>query len=638
MSLVITSNTPKNEIGTLTEGINRAFSYTNHLQGTLKIDTDSQIAVQSVKINKTGNIMLNESNTKFGFYFGRKESIYLSLSGYDETDITNNSLMIPAFIVGPEDRDRNFSLNTDDLASQIQTSFRKVLNCPNLCETDSGVGVQNPGPICIPKRDGTGQGFTGFKWTIQETLSASCTAISPTWTNFGETGTGTAPETPGPTFIVKNPNTTEPICAVGTDFPLSLNGGVFNCSLGTHKDGDDYSDFSIGLSRCNGSKSILVADSDGNYGIQEPDYWSDAGTSDVFFDWRVASIYNAATDGGAHEIRVYHSVAKEEDGQFEEVEFEYWNDEEGPRTPYGGQGNDGMTWESEEFNLVRFTINNERMRIDLIGPQGNKIIATGVKGGGDSNGNQTMKPVGPTTRWLFPKLILAPTKQMEVMSYSGVDVKDYVYGSCQDLDWYNQRQCDNDIQECRLLDESLYCGYLSNDTLEVSLLFYNQKGLEGGQFMDNEVRLVSAPSEKYFLGQIGLNSQYILGFQNQGDAAPVSGDLGKAQDTVFESSSVPDLVSKESIFIRVKNLPITSANFSKSAMSNILYHVPTFSNSGAETGSLHFEPNEMVYLNLNNTEPIYISTMEVDLVYGDETLAEGLAGKTVVVFHVRNRK
>ena len=130
----------------------------------------------------------------------------------------------------------------------------------------------------------------------------------------------------------------------------------------------------------------------------------------------------------------------------------------------------------------------------------------------------------------------------------------------------------------------------------------------------------------------------IFGFQNQGDAAPVSGDLGQAQDTVFESSSVPDLVSKESIFIRVKNLPITSANFSKSAMSNILYHVPTFSNSGAETGSLHFEPNEMVYLNLNNTEPIYISTMEVDLVYGDETLAEGLAGKSVVVFHVRDRK
>ena len=71
-------------------------------------------------------------------------------------------------------------------------------------------------------------------------------------------------------------------------------------------------------------------------------------------------------------------------------------------------------------------------------------------------------------------------------------------------------------------------------------------------------------------------------------------------------------------------------------MSNILYHVPTFSNSGQETGSLHFEPSEMVYLDLNNTEDIFISTMEVDMVFGDETLAVGLSGKTTVVFHIRS--
>ena len=89
------------------------------------------------------------------------------------------------------------------------------------------------------------------------------------------------------------------------------------------------------------------------------------------------------------------------------------------------------------------------------------------------------------------------------------------------------------------------------------------------------------------MGKIGLNSQFILGFQRNGNAPPITGDLGTLQNKIFESSSVPDLVSKQSIFIRLKNLPITSANFSKSAMSNILYHVPTFSNSGEETGSLH---------------------------------------------------
>ena len=65
MSLVITSNTPKNVVNQATTGINLPYSYINHLQGTLQIPPKSQIAVQSVKINKTGNIQLNKFNTQF---------------------------------------------------------------------------------------------------------------------------------------------------------------------------------------------------------------------------------------------------------------------------------------------------------------------------------------------------------------------------------------------------------------------------------------------------------------------------------------------------------------------------------------------------------------------------------------------
>ena len=655
MSLVITSNTPKNDVGTLTDGINRAYSYTNHLQGTLEIKKDSQIAVQSVKINKSGNVMLNESNTKFGFYYGRQENEWIG--GYPDpddptviqtSDIFNNSLMIPAFIVGEEDRQRNFSMPTDIIAERIQNSFNKVTNCPNLCQTVGiASGVENPGTLVTAKRDNTGQGFTGFKIDIQETLNASCVLTSTTWKNFGEGEGADAPVVSGPGFVITNPSTTEEICVVGTQYPLSLNGGRFNCSLGTHvpTPGDLIFDFSIGLSRCNGLEDVNTIEASGVFGTQEPNYWDNRGTSEIFFDWRIASVESTLPDHlGRHEIRVYHSVCLADgdgtpgnNGTFTEVEFEYWNDKDGPRAPFDGNGNNGMIWEDEEFEAVKFHIRNERVEIICEGSAGNKIICTGVQGGGDSGGDQTMKPVCPTTRWLFPKMILSPTKEFQVMEWNGVPVKDFEYGLCQNLNWYTQRTCDGDPTECQELDEELVYEYQSDDTLVVSDLFYNQYGLVGN-FMDYELRLVTAPHYRYYLGQIGLNSQFILGFQRNTNAPPISGDLGVAQNKVFQSSSVPDLVSKQSIFIRIKNLPINSANFSKSAMSNILYHVPTFSNSGAETGSLHFEPNEMVYLNLNNTEPIYISTMEVDLVYGDETLCVDLSGKSVVVFHVRDKK
>jgi len=621
MSLVITSNTPKNEIGTTTEGINRSFSYVNHLQGTLEIPTDSQIAVQSVKINKSGNIMLNENNTQFGFYYGRKKDDWIEYFGGDfDQDVGNNSLMIPAFITSQEQRDRNFALNTDDLAEQIQKSFRKVLNCPNLCETNGVVGLENPGTKCIAVRNASQQGFSGFKWTIQETLSASSVKTSTKWQNFNETGNDTAPGIAGTT--ISNP-TTEEICVVGTEFPLSLNGGIFNCSLGNHKVVSTYPvPFSIGLSRCNGS---VEDDTDLN---QAPSYWKQSGTSPIFFDWRVACVINAA---GIGEVRVFHSVGTNTGIEFEEIEFEYYNNKAGPRSQAGV-----LLWEDGEWDAVEFQIKNERVSIILRASGSDDVtICNGVSGGGDES-NQTAKPVCPTTRWLFPKLIMTAGKNMGINSFSGVPVKDYVYGSCQDLDWYNQRNCDDDIQECEILDTTLVCDYKEDDSLEVSDLFYNQKGLQGN-FLDNQIRIVSAPTDDYFLSE-GLNTQFLLGFERDSNTAPVSGDNGTAQNKVFESSTVPELISKQSVFVRVKNLPINSANFSKSAMSNILYHIPTFSNSGNETGSLHFEPSEMVYLDLNNTEPIYISTMEVDMVYGDETLATDLAGKTTVVFHTRRNR
>ena len=71
MSLLITSNTPENDAGQLTDGINRPFSYTNNLQDTLKIPANSEIAVQSVKINRDGVISINNGQ-QAGIYFGEE--------------------------------------------------------------------------------------------------------------------------------------------------------------------------------------------------------------------------------------------------------------------------------------------------------------------------------------------------------------------------------------------------------------------------------------------------------------------------------------------------------------------------------------------------------------------------------------
>ena len=85
MSLLITSNSPQNiNSGYNQQGINKSYSFQNNLNDTFKIPKNSEIAVQSVKINRSGNVDVNESNSIYAFYFGEE------LTGEDIIDGAGN--------------------------------------------------------------------------------------------------------------------------------------------------------------------------------------------------------------------------------------------------------------------------------------------------------------------------------------------------------------------------------------------------------------------------------------------------------------------------------------------------------------------------------------------------------------------
>ena len=59
---------------------------------------------------------------------------------------------------------------------------------------------------------------------------------------------------------------------------------------------------------------------------------------------------------------------------------------------------------------------------------------------------------------------------------------------------------------------------------------------------------------------------------------------------------------------------------------------------GNDHGALYYEPNERVYVDCNNPEPLMITDISVDLVDVNEVLAEGLVGNTQIVFHIRQKE
>jgi len=112
----------------------------------------------------------------------------------------------------------------------------------------------------------------------------------------------------------------------------------------------------------------------------------------------------------------------------------------------------------------------------------------------------------------------------------------------------------------------------------------------------------------------------------------VSGD-----DTLAVTFKSVDSLTKTttSSFIRLPNLTHKSFNGAQSGLSKIVYQLPQFSNDGRQFGSLYFEANEKTYVKLNNTAPMILNMLQVQIVDSQERETTSLTGETQVVFHVR---
>ena len=662
MSLIITSNTPENDVNTATAGINLPYSYTNHLQGTLKIPPNSQIAVQSVKINKTGNIQLNKFNTQFGFYIGRdQDNVNFDLDedfnqrNNTYNDIDNNSLMVSTYILPKDQAEKNFSYNTDKIAEELQIAWNKAIYHPNLLENasaDQGGGV---GGKVIPLRNASGQGFQGWQFSLTNASIKPKNSLPPenrTQLEFiNSTFGGTAPGYG--LGLLTNNNTTEYEGFIGTNYPLNLLNGSFNCSFGTHRNASAYSEFAIGLTRSclpsadNAEDLPTWFKKQGNpFGFQDLSY--DLGRNE-FFDWCICSVWIPGI--AKHALKVFHNVNVDinnigPNGLTQMSEFDYYSHLNGGNYFY---------FEDVLWKNVIFNVQNERMTIRMengSGAHANKNITTGADTGGIATygtvNAYNSKPVCPSTRFLYPKLLLKPTKNMNLTQYYGVDVKNHVYGAANFKDLWAQSKSKgfNQIHNsCRFLDTNIVAPTVATtDTYHYKTLNWqspdmSHTGGDAGIRLELNARIVSAPRPSVYINSTSLNTNKLLGFSRNSNTKP--GDLFSiaAEPNIvrWTSNTVPALVSTESIFVRLKNMTFESANFSNSAMSKILYHVPTFDNSGNSVGSLHLEPSEMVFLDLNNPTDIHLSTIEVDLIFNNEQLATGLEGKSCVVFYIRQK-
>jgi signal peptidase I len=610
MSLLITSNTPDTLISNYDEqqGINKSFSYTNHLNDTFKIPANSEVAVQSVKINRSGNININEANSIYSFYFGEEIDVDGSYNFVQSAPVQSAFALSKAdqqfsrLIANRGPKIIDYTGNVDNIARMMKASLNRNLWHPNLL-LNASTG-RNPGANVVPLRNGSGLDWLGWKIEItntDETKNAS--NISASWMGARYNGTAVGDNyTYNPSTRILTPPVGSLSSCVGIDYPLSLANGSFSCSL-VNRHG-------VGVQRIGLCRSLKNL---------PPNYFDDV-DGDNFYDYLVE-----IEDNG--DIILLHTLPDGLDYNQAELTLTEVN--------YGTKINASVSL----IDLIKFNIKNERVKVSVVDDKGVETVLTDGTGVSASN----LKPTGMTTRFLYPKIQIEPGNTIKIEEFFGVDIVNHKYWG-----WDNFNR--NDPGDCSFTDywaflqHGLYVPGSENLVklldMDLDKIFDrdNLLGLNANKQCDYKVQFFFAPDDRY-LNTDKCNSQYLMGFPNRSLVnVPNSTAVTSPFTQTYQSDTAPEMKSTQSLFVRLKNFTHTSVNLAKGSNSKILYHLPAFSNTGQRVGALYFEPNEKTYLKLNNPQDIYLSNIDVDIVYSDETLATDLQGKTTVLFHIRDAK
>ncbi len=645
MSLVVLSNTQfeaSDNVDTLPTGIDRAFSFTNTLQTPLVIPKNSEVALQSVKMNKDGLFSVGRFNSTMYQYIGEKITDDFPAS---------HSPRHPALIrVDPYGQ-----YNTDDYVADALI--------PNM-----NTGIYHPdmqGKANASVKRTTGTAFEGFNLTYDKFASASGTDTKPTQNssynasfdarNDFVPGTATSQgweyKITGSNhrFIkISGSNTVSNKRAFAQikSAPLSCCQGNMQVNYA------NASEWSVGLSRyCNFDAKHTAPDgSVVTRDFTAPPYWEDSGMG--FYDYVARAKRNPGS--GNFELRLFHAVKNKLPGGdpvqagicMEEVE--YWN---GSGAPISG-GPYNLTTNASTFNHIKFTIDGEAVEVTMT--KGATALATKIcspdyfKADG-SNKNSYFKPVCQSNSYLYGKFEIGAAMRVDEgkdhylqlhqydarvltgFNYDGIDTtKPSQLNLNQRLinyDWYTTLINLRRSNYLSIVDTRIY-----NDIPNAHVHSFIKTS--GGKIAYDVVPILSQSDD--YKPTLGANMQDVLGFSGLSVLDSPSSTNGSA--VTFTSNTTPKLISNESIFVRLNSLTQRSTNGATGNESKIIYHCPRFDNSGNETGGLFFEPGEKTYLDLNNPHDIQVSDFSIDIVDKRERYAKSVVGSTVICLHIRQKK
>jgi len=647
MSLLITSSSQPGNTNNI--GIAKPYQFRNNLRNPLIIKKNSEIAVESVKIERS-DVIDYENPVKTGFWFGERLSGSLGSAPYDEA--------ISYHI--PTENEINEGLAPTDFVDEFKEnilkpaySFHPEIDSANI---ECNVLFEN-------------NAFDGFQFKIPQVGADPSSAVPPNGTRL--VGIGSA-DWDGTTLDATADDTQIQLQPEGSNGgPLSLHNGSLTFSQITVND-----TFVCGLAR------PVVADETGRITLSKfTNFRAPFGLGDLdrdFYDYAVE-----ITDAGG--IRAFHSVpyepfdpANPENPPPPAVnnpsilsmrEIRYYQKNNGSFVANNGSNSSfatGTPIPSASLGDITFTATGEKMKISVSGKTLVEVVLVNA-----STKDQIPKPIGQTCWKMYPTVSLATTGDSCDITNYGCRTSSTIHNNVPSNNW-NTRCIQytettdytttggvrysyaavppfrNALRWPTIVDtKDCYQTYVATSGIPDLPVrggtLRSYKGLTGDKLItDYENIFIMGPSDRYVpiaQSQWQFNSGRLLGFQHLA-INPVAGmqHSGGYRGASFASPNRPLTTSAQSTFVRVPTLTHETYNFGTGNPSKILFQLPKFDNAGNESGALFYQNNDKSFVDLNNTTDIRVTDLDVHFVRKNEKFANDLTGSSEVVFVVREKQ
>ena len=611
MSLVICSNQDSDGAAQgNSQTINDAFAFRNELSSTMTIPANSQVALQSVKVNVDGRVTLGKDNSRFYTYFG-------DIDKPENEDVTSYPVRVDLI----EDGDTEVKeLTKSDFANLVQQRVRSNTFHP-----------QQKGQFkCDTLLDGDKK-FKGFKLTFdQDNVSTSIELTGAQ--QFSNTEyTNASQFTFNSSTLTRVAGAEEPNAVIFKNNPMSVaEGSKFRVNIsGTGNANASGVPWSVGLSRFSNGESEKTGG-----GFIGPNYWDwtkDDGPP-CYTQQTLGFCDFAVSRNSQNQLVVTNQRWSTTHNCLVEVEVEYYDSD---NSDFSGSGRFSLATgtDADQYTKVELKVDGENIGAYLW-HNGSSELRKICDYAAPDLALEYFKPINQACWCLHPVLGIgqsgnSSTSTLYVEHFSGLEITGYDPEVKYKGGWFETMELigGSALQQCMELEQRPW-------NLNTGLDEYVIRTTNGSGGVDySNVLILQEDVTGSYAPTSGANALRSLGFEKGIIDTPVE---DKESEQIFQSTTIPDLSTTQAMFVKLNNFGSKVMNAHKGNRSNIICHLPRFDNS-LSTGRLHFEPNNLIYIDLDNAGPLQVNEFDISFNYVNEQYAKILTGQSIVVLYFRKK-